>query len=49
MEKLYTKLNSVGICSLVMGIVTIAIGVGAGITMIVNAGKLLKAKKDILF
>ena len=30
MEKIYSKLNSVGISNLVMGIVTIAVGVGAG-------------------
>ncbi|MDD6401670.1 MAG: hypothetical protein PUG10_08715 [Lachnospiraceae bacterium] len=49
MEKIYSKLNSVGISNLVMGIVTIAVGVGAGVLMIVNGARLLKSKKDILF
>jgi hypothetical protein len=49
MEKLYVKLNNIGICSLVVGIVTIAVGIAAGVVMIVNGSRLLKAKKDIIF
>ncbi|MCM1083904.1 MAG: hypothetical protein NC393_12380 [Clostridium sp.] len=49
MEKLYEKMNSIGISSIVMGIVTIAVGVGAGVLMIVNGARLLAAKKDITF
>jgi hypothetical protein len=49
MEKLYVKLNNIGICSLVVGIVTIAVGIGAGVVMIVNGSRLLKGKKDIIF
>ncbi len=49
MEKLYEKINSIGISSLVIGIVTIAIGVSAGIVMIVNGVRLLKGKKEITF
>lgn len=49
MEKLYEKMNSVGVSSLVMGIVTIIIGTGAGIVMIINGARLLRGKKDITF
>jgi len=49
MERLYNKLNSVGISNLVMGIVTIAMGIGIGVVMIVNAGRLLSGKRDITF
>lgn len=49
MEKLYNKMNSVGISSIVMGVVTIAISVGAGVVMIVNGARLLASKKDITF
>ncbi|MBO5510016.1 MAG: hypothetical protein J5962_06115 [Lachnospiraceae bacterium] len=49
MEKLYEKLNNTGITSLVIGIVTIAVGIAAGVVMIVNGCKLLKSKKDIIF
>ena len=49
MEKLYGKLNSVGISNLVLGIVTMLIGIGVGVVMIVNGGRLLSGKKDIIF
>lgn len=49
MEKLYNKMNSVGISNLVMGIITIAMGIGVGVVMIVNGGRLLSGKKDITF
>lgn len=49
MEKLYNKMNSIGISSIVMGVVAIAVSVGAGVVMIVNGSRLLAAKKDITF
>ncbi len=49
MEKLYNKMNSVGISNLVMGIITIVMGIGVGVVMIVNGGRLLSGKKDITF
>lgn len=49
MEKLYHKLNTIGISNLVMGFVTIIVGVGAGVTMIVNGARLITGKKDITF
>jgi hypothetical protein len=48
-EKLYVKLNNIGICSLVVGIVTIGVSIAAGVVMIVNGSRLLKSKKDIIF
>ena len=39
MEKLYHKINAIGISNLVIGIVTILVGVGAGVTMIVNGAR----------
>ena len=42
-------MNSVGISSLVMGIVTMVMGIGIGVVMIVNGGRLLSGKKDITF
>ena len=49
MEKLYQLLNSIGSSNLVIGIVTILVGVGAGVTMIVNGARLITGKKDITF
>ena len=49
MEKIYKKLNSVGISSMALGIITAAVGVSAGVLMIINGAKLLKSKKDIIF
>ena len=40
MEKLYHKINAIGISNLVIGIVTILVGVGA---------RLITGKKDITF
>ena len=41
--------NTIGISNLVIGIVTILVGVGAGVTMIVNGARLITGKKDITF
>lgn len=49
MEKLYAKLNSAGIGSLVMGIIIISVGLSTGILMIINGARLLSSKKDIIF
>ena len=42
-------MNQIGISNLVMGIVAILMGVGVGVTMIVNGARLLASKKDITF
>lgn len=49
MEKLYEKINSIAISNLIMGIVTIVLGVGAGVLMIINAARLFNSKKNITF
>jgi hypothetical protein len=48
-EKLYKKVKSVGVSSLVFGIITIAAGIGIGIVMLVNGARLLAHKSDTLF
>ena len=49
MEKLYEPISSIGISSLVIGIVTVLVGIGAGVTMIVNGARLIIGKKNITF
>ena len=49
MEKLYQKMNQVGVTSLVFGIITIVFGIGLGIVMIVNGARLLGGKREITF
>jgi len=49
MEKIYKTMKSVGVWNLVLGIVLILSGAAAGIFLIVNGGKLLKKKSDLLF
>ena len=48
-EKTYKTMGSSGILSLVIGIIICILGVGAGIAMIINGGRLLKGKNDIMF
>lgn len=48
-EKIYKTMKSVGVWSLVLGIITIAIGVFTGVTLITNGGRLLKKKSEIMF
>ena len=48
-EKTYKTMGSSGILSLVIGIIICILGVGAGVAMIVNGGRLLKGKNDIMF
>ena len=49
MEKIYKKMNAIGTSNLILGIVTIIVGVGIGIVMIVNGARLLGSKKEIMF
>ena len=49
MEKLYQKMNQVGVSSAVFGIITIVFGIGLGIVMIVNGARLLGGKREITF
>ncbi|MBQ8184957.1 MAG: hypothetical protein IJ036_04130 [Lachnospiraceae bacterium] len=48
-EKAYKTMNSVGAGNLVLGIALLVVGVTAGILMIINGGRLLKRKTDLLF
>lgn len=49
MEKIYHTMKSVGVWNLVMGILLIVAGIVSGILLILNGGKLLKKKSDLLF
>jgi len=48
-EKTYKTMNGVGTGNLVLGILLIVVGLAAGILMIVNGGRLLKSKSNLLF
>ena len=48
-EQAYKTMKSVGILNLIIGILTIAAGIGAGVCMIISGGRLLKKKSNILF
>jgi|LFRM01.2.fsa_nt_gb hypothetical protein len=49
MEKIYNTMKSVGVWNLVLGILLICLGLVTGIFLIVNGGKLLRKKSDLLF
>ena len=49
MEKLYQKLNGVGVSSLVLGIITIIFGIGVGVVMIINGARTLGGRREIIF
>lgn len=49
MEKLYRKLNSVGVSNLVIGIMMIVLGIAFGIVIIVNGARALRGKKELIF
>ena len=48
-EEAYKTMKSVGVFNLIIGILTIAAGIGAGICMIVSGSRLLAKKSKILF
>lgn len=48
-EKLFKKIKKSGSGAIAVGIVTICLGVTAGVLMVVNGAKLLAAKADTLF
>lgn len=48
-EKLYKKVKAAGTQNLVLGILTIVLGIAAGVMLIVNGGRLLSHKSDTLF
>lgn len=47
-EKLYKTITLSGVCSLVVGIITIVLGVSTGILLIVSGSQLLKKKNNHL-
>lgn len=48
-EKVYKTMKSTGIINVVLGIITIAFGVGTGIVFIISGARLLKKKSKVLF
>lgn len=48
-EKIYKTMKSVGAFNVVMGILLIVSGVGAGILVITKGAKLLKDKSELTF
>ena len=48
-EKIYKTMSSVGVWSLVLGIVAIVAGALAGAALIANGARLLKRKSEIMF
>lgn len=48
-EKVYKTMKSAGAWSLALGIVLIVVGVTVGVLQIVQGGKLLNDKKEIMF
>ncbi len=48
-EKIYHEMKSVGIWNLVLGIVLAVVGITMGVLCIINGGRLLKSKSDIMF
>lgn len=48
-EKIYATMKSVGVANLVVGIIIIAAGIAAGVSIIVNGARLLSKKSDLLF
>lgn len=48
-EETYKVMKRIGGCNIVLGILTIAAGVALGVLSIVNGGRLLKKKSNIIF
>lgn len=48
-EKAYKTMTSIGAGNLVIGIIVLVVGLATGILTIINGGRLLKAKSDLIF
>ena len=48
-ERAYNTMTGVGAGNLAIGIILLVVGLASGILMIVNGGRLLKAKSDLMF
>ncbi len=47
-EKFYNTIRTSGIIGVVTGIVTITVGVAAGVMMIISGARLLLGRKDVV-
>ena len=48
-EKAYKTMTGVGAGNLVIGIIILVVGLTTGILTILNGGRLLKSKSDLMF
>jgi hypothetical protein len=48
-EKVYKTMKTVGVSNIVIGILTIVIGIGFGVTTIVNGARLIHGKSKLVF
>lgn len=48
-ERLYGKLTFAGVTNIIVGIISIIVGVGAGVLSIICGAKLLNSKSKLLF
>lgn len=48
-ERVYKTMRGAGATNIVVGIITLVVGVAAGVLMIISGAKLLAGKKDIIF
>ena len=48
-EKLYKTMNGAGTMNIVLGVVSLAVGVASGVLLIIYGAKLLAGKSKILF
>lgn len=48
-ERVYKAMSGAGATNIIVGIITLVVGITAGVLMIISGSKLLANKKDILF
>lgn len=48
-EKAYKTMTNTGAGSLVLGIILLVTGLAAGILMVINGARLLKARSELIF
>lgn len=48
-QKVYETMKSTGVVNIVFGILTMVIGIGTGIVMVVTGARLLKRKSEVMF
>ncbi len=48
-EKLYKTMNGAGAMNIVLGVVSLAVGIAGGVLLIICGAKLLAGKSKILF